>query len=809
MQKLILIDSHALIHRVYHALPPLKTKKGEPINAVYGFTSILLKILNDLKPDYLAAAFDLAEPTHRHIEFKNYKAHRPKTPDDLAGQFLKVKKILTAFNIPVFEKSGFEADDIIATIIAKIKCQMSNVKCVIVSGDLDLLQLVDENVEVYTLKKGITETSIYDLAAVKNRYELEPKQLADFKALKGDISDNIPGVKGVGEKTAIYLIKEFGNLDNLYKNLDNLKNKKTKEKLEAGKDDAYLSYALVSLRYDAPVDFELADCRTDYEKNSVLKIFEEFEFNNLIKRLTVSQTGLLTGQTELSIGQSAKQKEFPMQTDLSVKQGELFKFNAISEEKSESKKIENFKNFNIEDLQIAAYLIEPGQSDYTLERLASAEGFNLEIGKEQELAVSLKEKYLSLIKQEGLTKIFYEIELPLKPILRKMEETGIKVDAQYLKKLNSRLDEEINETEKEIFQLAGKTFNINSPIQVSEILSQLLPENKFGKTETGKISTDNRYLEKIADLNPIINLILQFREFVKIKNTYVENLINATDINGRVHTSYSQIGTATGRLTSQNPNLQNLPKSGEWGNALRAAFIAEDGYQLVSFDYSQLELRLAAHLSGDENLISAFKNRQDIHKLTAAKIKNIPIEAVDEEMRQQAKIFNFGILYGMGKKSLAEEAKLTNEEAGNFILEYFKNFPFLVRFIEDAKNEARQLGKVRTLFGRLRNIDNIDSSDWRLKSQAERAAVNFKIQGLNADIIKLAMVKIADIFNLLDKNNSVRLLLQIHDELVFEIKEEEAEVVSLKIKNIMENIIDLKISLDIQIKKGKNLAELL
>lgn len=778
MQKLILIDSHALIHRVYHALPPLKTKHGEPINAVYGFASILLKILNDLKPDYLAAAFDLAEPTHRHIEFKDYKVHRPKTPDDLVSQFLKVKKILTAFNIPVFEKTGFEADDIIATLIKKIKEKKEKLKVIIVSGDLDLLQLVDEDVEVYTLKKGITETAIYDMAAVKNRYGLEPKQLVYYKSLKGDSSDNIPGIKGIGEKTAVNLIKEFKSLDNLYKNLDSLKNKKIKEKLEAGKDDACLSFALVSLRYDAPVDFNVSDCQMSYNKNSVLKIFEEFEFYSLIKRL-------------------------------SVRQADLFNSNFLDVKSAGSKKTDNLKSFDIEDFKIAAYLINPGQEDYSLERLAYAEGFSVEIGKEQELALNLKEKYFSLIKQDGLEKVFYEIELPLKPILRKMEETGVKADIEYLKKLNQRLDEEINEIEKEIFELAGKIFNINSPIQVSEVLSQLLPENKFGKTKTGKISTDSRYLEKIADLNPIINLILQYRECIKIKNTYVENLIVAADDNNRIHTSYSQIGTATGRLTSQNPNLQNLPKSGDWGNALRFGFIAESGYKLVSFDYSQLELRLAAHLSDDENLISAFKNRQDIHRLTAAKIKNIPLEAVDDEMRQQAKIFNFGILYGMGKKSLAEEAKLPLKEAENFISEYFKNFPFLVRFIEDAKDEARQMGKVRTLFGRLRNIEDIDSLDWRLKSQAERAAVNFKIQGLNADIIKLAMIKIADDFNLLDKNNIVRMLLQIHDELIFEIKEEEAENVSLKIKNIMENIISLKVPLEVNVKKGKNLAELL
>lgn len=730
-KRLVLIDANALIHRSFHALPPLTTKKGELVNAVYGFSAILLRVLRELKPDYIVTAFDLPKPTFRHLEYEAYKATRPKTADELIPQFSRAKEVLKSFDIPIIEKEGFEADDIIGTIVEKTK---NDIEDIIVTGDLDTLQLVDKNTKVYTLKKGINDTIVYDEKAVRERYELEPEQIVDFKGLKGDPSDNIPGVKGIGEKTAINLLKEFGTIENLYEKLEKGQAKNIPEslqkKLKDNKEHAIFSKKLATIRRDAPIKFDLESCRVEtYNPKDVIKIFQDLDFKSLINRLP----------------------EQPSTVN------------------------------------------------------------NSQLTNKQDRLTDIKNAY----KDKILSKKAYQLEIDLAPVLEAMETSGIKLDIDFLKVLSKKINTKLQELENKIYKLSGVKFNINSSQQLSEILFKKLNISIDGlrKTPGGVISTAAPELQKLRGKHKIIDLILDYRELMKLKTTYVDTLPNLVDDKSRVHTTYHQLGTATGRLSSSDPNLQNIPIRTGWGGEIRKAFVADNGYKLISADYSQIELRIAACLAKDKKMLGAFKNNQDIHKTTAAEVNNVSLEKVTDKMRFEAKALNFGVLYGMSVNGFSEAAGISHDRAKKFIDEYMRDFKGIAKYVEKTKKEAKKKGYVETILGRRRYLPQINSSDFLLRRASERMAINMPIQGTAADIMKVAMV------NLVKKlPPEAKLLLQVHDELVLEVKEDKIEETAKIVEDVMENVLNqlifkevkslFKIPLKADIKVGDNWGEI-
>ncbi len=704
MKRLVLIDANALIHRSFHALPPLTTKKGELVNAVFGFTSILLRVLKELKPDYIVAAFDLPKPTFRHLEYKEYKATRPKTAEELIPQFSKVKEVVKAFDIPIFEKEGFEADDIIATITKKTG---KDIEDIIVTGDLDALQLIDKNTKVYTLKKGISDTIIYDEKAVRERFELEPEQFVDFKGLKGDPSDNIPGVPGIGEKTAINLLKEFETIENLYGKLEKGEAKSIppalKKKLLENKEQAFFSKKLATVRYDVPLKFDLDACRVEtYNPQEVIKLFQELDFKSLISRLPSSQQSM-----------PLLKEEMPAVTKL------------------------------------------------------------------KDIEKAYQDKILS--------KKVYQLEKDLVPVLESMENFGIKLDISSLEILSKKINAQLQRLEKEIYKLAGINFNINSSQQLSEVLFKKLNISVDGlrKTPGGVISTAAPELIKLKGKHKIIDLIMEYRELMKLKTTYVDTLPKLVDAKQRVHTNYNPLGAATGRLSSSEPNLQNIPIRSEWGQEIRKAFISENGYKLLSADYSQIELRIAACLAKDKKMLEAFKKDYDIHKLTAAEVNNVSLDEVTDKMRYEAKALNFGVLYGMSVVGFSQAAGITYDKAKKFIDEYMRDFVGIAKYVEKTKKEVKKNGYVETILGRRRYLPQINSSNFLMRHASERMAINMPVQGTAADIMKVAMV------NLIKKlPPEAKLLLQVHDELVLEVKEDKIKEAAEIVRDVMENVLN-------------------
>lgn len=719
-KQIILIDGNALVHRAFHALPPLSTKKGEMTNAVYGFASVLLKILADFKPDYIAATFDLAGPTFRHKEYADYKATRVKAPQELYDQMGRVKEVLGAFNIPIYEKQGFEADDILGTLVKKLKTK-KDLDVLIASGDLDTLQLIGPRVSVYTSKKGFQDTVIYDEAAVRARFGLKPEQMVDFKGLKGDPSDNIPGVPGIGDKTASQLLGQFDSLEDLYDNLPKVKNEKLRAKLSEFKDQAFFSKGLATIRQNAPVNFKLADCQTsDYNPSDVKKIFEELEFFRLIGRL-------------------------------------------------------------------------PGQK--------KEDGDKKIAGEPQNGALEQIERAY----QDGVfSDKIYELEKNLIPIVRDMSSRGISIDVSRLREINKKVTGQLASLEKKIRKSAKVNFNINSPQQLSEVLFDKLKINtrSLKKTPGKVISTAAPELEKLREAHPIIEQVLEYRELAKLKNTYLDTLPDLVDKKtGRLHTTFDQLGATTGRMSSKNPNLQNIPVRTDLGKEIRSAFVAEKGKTLIGADYSQLELRVAAVLSEDEKMLEAFRQGKDIHTTTAVNVFNVSESNVDSAMRRTAKVLNFGIIYGMAVSSFAQTAKIDKTKAKEFVKEYFSDFASLAIYLQDTKEFARREGFVKTMFGRKRYIPEINSSAWNLRASGERMAINAPIQGTAADIVKMAMVEVAKIKDAL-------LLLQVHDELIFEADENKVIKIMPQIKEAMERAVDFPILLLVELACGKNWGEL-
>ncbi len=755
-KKYVLLDVHAIIHRAYHALPDFATSKGEPTGALYGLSTMLLKIITDLKPDYILACYDLPKPTYRHEAYKDYKAGRAKTDDALVAQLKKSREIFEALNIPIYAKEGFEADDMIGTLSDLLSKEKNN-EVVIASGDMDTLQLVKgDQVRVYTLKKGIKDTIIYNEQAVKERFGFGPLLLPDYKGLRGDPSDNIIGIKGIGEKTATILIGNFGTVEDIYKTL---KTKGGKEKikevgitdriiglLEEGEEEALFSKMLATIRRDAPINFvepeKVWKESCDFEK--INKVWIELEFRTLGSKL------------KEVLGDSKN----------------IFEEKIVLDENPELTK----------EAALLLWIINSNLNDPTVEDILNFTNTRTIAEAHQKLLIEVKEK--------GLLKVFTDIEKPLIAITAKMNERGIVVDKERLKELSVIHHKELASLEKKIWEIAGVEFNINSPKQMAEVLFEKmgLKAKNQKKTAGGKMSTKESELEKMKELSPIIPLILEYRELQKMLSTYIDSLPGLIAEDGRLHAKFLQAGTTTGRMASADPNLQNIPNRTELGKEVRKAFKATTGFKFVAFDYSQVELRIGAFLSGDKKLIEIFKNGEDVHTAVAAEVFGVPLKEVDKEMRRQAKVINFGIMYGMGVTALQQNLGTNRAEAQKFYNDYFEKFSGLASYLEKVKVEATRLGYTETFFGRRRYFEGLKSRLPFMRAMAERMAINAPIQGTGADLVKLAMINIDKIL----PKDGAYLLLQVHDELVYEIREELIPELRPKIKKIMESVLDPK-----------------
>lgn len=762
-RRLILLDMHAILHRAYHALPDFSTSKGEPSGALYGLAAMLLKIIADLKPDYIAAAYDLPKPTYRHEAYKDYKAGRAETDDALVAQIERSRDVLKAFSIPSYEHEGFEADDILGTIVEQTKGD-ETLGIVIASGDMDTLQLVDkERVKVFTLRKGMNDTVLYGYDDVITRFGFGPELLPDYKGLRGDPSDNIPGIKGIGEKTASTLITSFGGIEAIYRQLesdsavfDELKiTPRIQAILKEGKDEAQFSKLLGTIRRDAPIAFALPE-KTWKETASpsvITALFAELDFRSFGARLK-SVLGAAAASDTGTLGFPEAVEEKPKAPD-------------ITEDE-------------LKETKIALWLINSEITNPQPEDILSY--------ARTESLKEAREKIFADLDTAGLRHVFEDIEKPLIPVISAMIGNGIRVDVSYLKELSETYHKELSDLEKKIWGHAGKEFNINSPRQLGEVLFTDLGLKGGKKTATGQRSTKESELDKLAGAHPVIREIIAYRELQKLLSTYIDAFPKMLDEDGRLHTTFIQTGAATGRMSSQAPNLQNIPIRTALGRAIRGAFMAERGYSLVTFDYSQIELRIAAILSRDPKLVKTFEDGGDIHTAVASEIFDVPLADVTPDMRRSAKVINFGILYGMGANALAATADMSRSDAQKYLAEYESTFTGLADYMSRVRGEARTKGYTTTLFGRRRQLAGMKSPLPYIRAEAERQAVNAPVQGTSADIIKLAMVKIHNEIIAKD-GNGIRLVLQIHDELMFEVREDLVDDVVPKIRAVMEGVV--------------------
>ncbi|HOX91217.1 MAG TPA: DNA polymerase, partial [Candidatus Paceibacterota bacterium] len=753
------LDSHAIIHRAYHALPDFMNSEGQPTGAIYGLATMLFKIITELKPDFIIACFDLPKKTFRHEAYEGYKAGRAKADEELVLQLIKSRDFFEALSIPIYEKEGFEADDLLGTIVKKLK-NKKDTETIIASGDMDTLQLVEgDSVLVYTLKKGISDTILYNQQKVFDRFNFLPENLPDYKGLNGDPSDNIIGIKGIGDKTATTLISKFGTIEKIYKSLkkgdSELKSLGLTDRIvnliKEGEEEALFSKTLATIRTDAPIDFSLPKKKWKdmVDKDKVAEFFRQMEFRSLQGRFLK----ILDDKEEIQ---------------------------SVNEETKEPKD-------KIEKAKIAYWLLNSERTNSDIEEIKFYKG-----SKTLDEAISKMEED---IEKENMSYVYKEIELPIVSIIKQMEENGILIDVEHLKKISKEYHQELSIIEKNIYKIAGQEFNINSPKQLAEILFDKLniPTKGIKKSAGGSISTRESELEKIKEDHPIAKEILKHRELQKLLSTYIDTLPSFISGDGRLRASFIQTGTTTGRFASNNPNLQNIPTRTEKGNSIRNAFIAKPGHLLVSFDYSQIELRVAALLSQDPYFIRSFKQGKDIHTAVAMKVFNVNEENVTAEMRRRAKIINFGILYGMGVNALRENLGTDRKEAQIFYDNYFKQFPTIRGYLDSIKDFAKQNGYTITLFGRKRYFPAIKSPVPFIRAMAERMATNAPIQGTaTADIIKIGMKK-AD-YALKDKklDSQAKLLLQVHDELIYEVKKDKLEEVIDIVKNSMEDIIPSK-----------------
>ncbi len=777
--RLVLLDVHAILHRAYHALPEFSNSSGSPTGALYGLSTMLIRIIAELKPDFLVACYDLPKPTFRKDVYADYKGGRAKTADDLIEQIKKSPEIFQAFNIPTYSFEGFEADDILGTICEQMK-KNREVEIVIASGDMDTLQLVkDGQVRVWTLKKGLNDTISYDETAVQARFGFAPKLLPDYKGLRGDPSDNIIGVTGIGEKTATELIQGFGSIEEIYKTL-----KKHREQflqagfkerivklLEDNEEEAKFSKMLATIRRDAPIIFTLPEkkWRDNFDFQPIEELWRVLEFRNLIGRLKTA----LNGETIKKIKNIEVANELNGQASL------------LGEEELKQEIKFDTSNPLYQAIAIGLWVLN---SNLTSPQASDLWSF----GQSQDLTLLQQKLHLEL-KAKQLDFVYEQIELAIIPMVAEMTKNGIKIDQNYLQKLSAEYHQVLTKLEREIWDLAGLEFNISSPKQLGEILFEKmgLAGKRQKKTATGNFSTKESELEKLKGSHPIFAKLLEYRELEKLLNTYIDNLPTLLKADGKIHAIFDQAGTRTGRFSSSQPNLQNIPTRSELGRKIRGAFVADDGYELVSFDYSQIELRIAAFLSGDQKMIEIFEQDKDIHRAVAAQVFAIPENEVDKEQRNRAKTINFGIIYGMGINALKSELGTTREEAQQFYNDYFAAFPQLTNYLEQVKQEANRDGYIKTLFGRRRYFEGIKSKIPYIRAAAERMAINAPIQGTEADIIKLAMREIWQWIIEQNLQQEVKILLQVHDELVFEIKQDKLAEASKNIKAKMEGVMEL------------------
>lgn len=851
-KKLVILDGNSLLNRAFYALPPMTTSRGIPTGAIYGFTTMLFKIFQEVKPDYIAATFDLKAPTFRHLEYNEYKAGRKKMPDELFQQFSPLKELLRAFNIGIFEKEGYEADDIIGTISKNY--ESDQVEVIIFTGDKDALQLVSDKTKVMITKKGITDIDIYDIDAIYSRYGLTPTGIIELKGLMGDASDNIPGVQGVGEKTAIKLLKDFGTIDGVYENIDKITGKKLRENLELHKEEAFLSKRLATIDRNVSIEFDLENIQVkDYDLLRIRELFIDFEFNSLmdkvksIKKEEVSdyklpEIKIYNGEVEiiddikkngvfnfLFVYEGRELKGMIIPNGYYVNRSNIgdfsfiFSSSEIIKNTFGGKQVYNYlRKNNIEinsldfDIEIAAYILNPSESKYEFINILHryGEATITEAGSNDEIKVlSLFVDKLDLIKKNMILEmesyemmdLFYNIEMPLIKVLSNMEMEGFKVDVKVLNQIGFELQEEIDSLTSKIYDLAGEEFNINSPKQLGVILFERLNLPIIKKTKTG-YSTDAEVLEELSDKNEIVEGILHYRQLVKLKSTYIDGLIASISEDGKIHSSFNQTVTATGRISSTEPNLQNIPIKVEQGRRIRKAFIpSSDDYIILSADYSQIELRVLAHISEDENLLDAFRNNQDIHSRTASEVFDIPMDKITSLYRSRAKAINFGIIYGLSDYGLSRDLKIPRKEAKKYIDNYFERYYGVKEYLDEAIILGKEKGYVKTMMNRIRYIPEINSSNRNIKMFGERLAMNTPIQGTAADIIKVSMVKVNN--RLREEKLKSRLILQVHDELVLEVYKDELEHVKEIVKADMEGAIKLLVPLLVDVKWGNNWYE--
>jgi DNA polymerase-1 len=876
-KKFLIVDGNSLAHRAFYALPLLTNRQGVFTNAVYGFTTMLLKILAKEKSDYLAVAFDKGKVTFRHAEYEEYKAQRKSTPVELRPQFSLIKEILTAMRISYYELENYEADDLIGTLTAAAEAQ--GLEIWILSGDKDVLQLVSPHTSAFLTKKGISHLDFYDLAEVKKKYGLNPKQLIDVKGLMGDPSDNIPGVPGVGKKTALKLIQEYNSLENLLDNIDRVSGKKLQENLMLFREQALMSKRLATIDCDAPLEFDLASCiyRTpDYSR--LLALYKELEFNSLIKDVLEQMAS--QEQENKSIERSPGEISFielrtpedlevflqdifgqgPLAFEVELDREDYLKGSMVSlglaasgaaagmevQNESAEKEILSLLRPYLEDPErkwifhdakktlaflqkkgvslanpvgdtlIGSYLLNPGSAKQDLAEISLEHLNRVLLPQEQKareaaerahVILHLHEYLWAKLKENEMLSLYQELEIPLVKVLSAMELTGVKLDQEQLNQMERELEVGIHRLTEEIYGLAGEKFNINSPKQLGVILFEKLGLPPLKKTKTG-FSTNAAVLEELAPQHEIVAKILEFRQLVKLKTTYIDGLKELVDpATSRVHTTYNQTITATGRLSSTEPNLQNIPVRLEQGRLLRKAFIpSEEGVLIVSADYSQIELRVLAHMSGDKNLVDAFRKKQDIHARTAAEVFGVEIDQVTREMRRRAKAVNFGIVYGISDYGLARDLGISRKEAAQYIELYFSRYPGVKEYIQRVIQEGREKGYVTTLLKRRRYLPDLFSSNRNVRAFGERTAVNTPIQGSAADIIKLAMLRISDAFQKYDL--AAKMILQVHDELIFEVPEKELKLVVKLIRDAMENALVLDVPLEVDLRAGPNWYQL-
>lgn len=866
LNKLILVDGNSIAYRAFFALPLLNNEKGVYTNAVYGFTTMLLKIIEEEKPTHMLVAFDAGKTTFRHNTYGEYKSGRQKTPHELSEQFPYIRKVLDAFNISRFELENYEADDIIGTISKRAEQENWNVK--VFSGDKDLLQLVSNHVTVSLTRKGITNVETYDEKALEEKYGISPLQIIDMKGLMGDSSDNIPGVPGIGEKTALKLLKEYHSVEQVLQSIDKISGKKMKERLEENQEQALMSKELATIFRDVPVNIEFAEMTFENpDKQEIITLFKELEFNSLLERVGGEEQQSTMTKEEVKyevISEVTDQLSSPAAVVIEVLEenyhqadivgvaiaNEKGKFylteQALQSEafyawaKSDNKKwVFDAKKATVAlgwqgielngidfDFLIASYILDPSVSSHELADISKRQGKQLvdydeavygkgakrkvpendtleqHLIRKAQTMFELKDTLEKELQENEQYELCKELEMPLSVILGKMESTGVKVDTAVLDKMGEELAEKLAKLEHSIHELAGQSFNINSPKQLGEILFEKLGLPALKKTKTG-YSTSADVLEKLKDKHEIIEQILHYRQLGKLQSTYIEGLTKVVHKDTKkIHTIFNQALTQTGRLSSTEPNLQNIPIRLEEGRKIRKAFVpSETDWLILAADYSQIELRVLAHIAKDDKLISAFNENMDIHTKTAMDVFHVKEEDVTSDMRRGAKAVNFGIVYGISDYGLSQNLNITRKEAAEFINRYFETYPKVKEYMDNIVELAREKGYVTTLLHRRRYLQDITSRNFNLRSFAERTAMNTPIQGTAADIIKKAMV---DMATRLEKEKlQSRLLLQVHDELIFEVPKDELELMKKIVPEVMEQALALEVPLKVELEYGK------